>query len=1398
MNLKTTLALLVLVAVGGALVWLKPQLPGWLDPAPKAAPAADAGTRAEMASLRADRLRHIEVRRGDRVTVLDRTPDGWNMPGNWPTRTAEAQALAEAIAGLRSRFEPEPITSDADLAKKGLNPPALTLSVSTDAKTNYLALGEEMVGADQFARATYLRLDQRPEVVRLASGLIAQFDRPPDYYQQRRLFPGERVVKDADSAEKVERLAARSVTVEEKKNAAAPITLVRGKDDTWELEQPVRDRLDSRARDALLAAVPDVWAENFVTTDPAAVGALAAAGMDPQPFLAAAVARFWTTTKGLEAKSGLYAPERVLTVSRADGIPVTLLIGRPSGSRARKVLRPPPPGMPPNMPAREREETVFDEYRYAKLKDNDQVFEIKADKLKDVFVALDTLREPQVASFNNADARGVEITQGSQKIVLAKDKERWRLTEPVQADADSAKVTDLLSKLSGLQARDKDVIDKEDPKKYEINKDSPQVKVTLEEETKERDSKGDKIKKTRTLVVRLGKHDTAAKKLYVMVDDWPRINAVDESLDALVRRPAVAFRGKRVFDFFASDLAKLEVQRGNEKYTLERTKDGWRLLSPAATDADGLKVDQLASNLSALEVLEYADEAPRAEDLGPKYGLDKPALSVRLEFSDKTKPARILQVGKGRGSKPGTFARLAEAPEKVTPVFVLPKDVHDSLDRDSLAYLPAQLWQLLSEDITAVRVHREKEDEYRLSRDGSGWKITGPFEATAQAATAGAMVNDLASPQAQSYKAHQAKDLAAYGLDKPHLSVTVSAKNGKEHTLLIGAPAGKDSPGRFAKLTSGSAVFVVADAVPRAADRAALELLEPVLLHLEENQVERVQGKGGDNAMTLEHKDEKWRVSEGPGAPFPADTDAVTSLAGLLAGLRAERFAAYGKDANWKKYGLDKPNATLTVRVKPQAGGPAEHTVELGGAIEGNGKARYARVDKGPGVAVLDAATAEVLTRTHLDYVNRHVLQFDTAQAQSLLRQQGDDVLEVVKKDDGWRLIKPADERADDKAVQDLLGQLGDLRARRIAAYPAKNLAPFGLDKPVVVTIKLAGSKPAEHVVKVGKPVSAASTDRFAQVDSGPAVAVLPAGLADRLTAGPIAFRDRNLARFADADTATLERGPRKATFRRVDGTWKLTEPLEGEAEHDEMDDFVNTLARLRADALVAEKPNPADLSKYGLEKPEARWRLAAGDKEVLNIALGNAEDHMQRRYARLAGRDLVFLLDPKLSAKALGEFRPRTVWNPSLDASQVESLRFGWARNPFVLEKGDGSTWQVAGKSQIKVNTETVNEVLAALAKLKLARYVLDKGADPRLFGLDKPELVLEVLTRNGKRTLEVGNFAEGTKSRYARIPGPERSDVFLVDEADCARIFLDTVGFTRPPTSSTPAVPSTPVGAK
>src|SRR5262245_57973082 len=217
MNLRTTLVLFAL-ALGGAVVWkLGPQLPARLDPRPSPPPAADAGTLTVFEEqFTPDKISRVEVSAsGKPAVVFVREGKSWTMPGGWPTRAGEVQELIDRLASLRSRFQPLPLTGEeGELKPYGLSSPACTVRIETNERKHQLAFGEGSVEENTFYRPTYVRLDQKPEVIRLGPGLLSVLARPAEYYRKRRLFPVVREFRSPDSSDKVERLDAERVTIE--------------------------------------------------------------------------------------------------------------------------------------------------------------------------------------------------------------------------------------------------------------------------------------------------------------------------------------------------------------------------------------------------------------------------------------------------------------------------------------------------------------------------------------------------------------------------------------------------------------------------------------------------------------------------------------------------------------------------------------------------------------------------------------------------------------------------------------------------------------------------------------------------------------------------------------------------------------------------------------------------------------------------------------------------------------------------------------------------------------------------------------------------------------------------------------------------------------------------------
>src|SRR5207248_2013976 len=110
------------------------------------------------------------------------------------------------------------------------------------------------------------------------------------------------------------------------------------------------------------------------------------------------------------------------------------------------------------------------------------------------------------------------------------------------------------------------------------------------------------------------------KQLAVRVDDWPRAHLVDDSVLSLMRRPALAYRGK-LFNFEPSELEQVVIERqGGRKVALTQTGSKWRMTAPAAAAVDATKATQLADALVKLEPVEYLSEDVNPAEVASKYG----------------------------------------------------------------------------------------------------------------------------------------------------------------------------------------------------------------------------------------------------------------------------------------------------------------------------------------------------------------------------------------------------------------------------------------------------------------------------------------------------------------------------------------------------------------------------------------------------------------------------------------------------------------------------------------------------------------------------------------------------------------------------------------------------------
>ncbi|WP_020475074.1 DUF4340 domain-containing protein [Zavarzinella formosa] len=1502
MNFRTTFVLLLVGGAVGALVWKRDTVSEMAGLAEKPINPQPRETSGTLGELRADRISAITVRvAGSTPVELTAAGPGLplELPGNWPVRRNEVGELIGVITNLKSRFQPIPMGTEENLRNFGLIASHNQSPIFADVVTRspegqiqliHLSFGQPLPapGGNPFLMPAFVRVNDEPSVYSVSQDVLAILRRPLDFYRKRQVFPEAERVKIADSARDTgsaqptflmtDAVTAINVSgpnggytltrVAPTPKPAPPVDKPTGEAilpasalaESWRLVSPVSDRADPVKLKNVLTAIPDLWVEQFIINpDPL----LSLTSFSPVLFGDMPLTSTIRYVGGVvEADSysqngpflditGLKNPPMTLAVTMADGSTRTLLVGKVSRTTKRTEPAPPPmiPGQPPSPPR-----VIEEPYYFAKLPNTPLVFEIKGERLKDVFLlppppegpkveftgkAHEQLRDANVVRFETEHVTGVEIRGPNQTLHLKKTKkdpkaesesartDRWDLTAPFRGLAETKQVTDLLDPLDRLAAKRGDIIDRAalhaitgsmgaiDLRLAGLTADQAiTVELTSDEKAKV---------PARTLLV--GKHDAAKKKFFVWSPATPnRINQVDDAAWAVIDRQPRAYRALKLFDLGDDRVESIRVAGAKGTFGLQETFDSkktYRLTEPVATETDTEKSAKLLADLGSLEATEYVYDPPGEKDLAAigaflgalgenllktasgSFGFDKPMATVTLNFGGpKEMPARQLVIGKARDGKPEYYARLDGSPS----VFTIKKEVPETLAAGSLGLLPTQLWNGSPDGLAVAEVNRGKETPYTLKQEGGTWKLTAPFEAAVDAPAVIPLATALSAVKAERYEAHVAKSLTEYGLDNPALRVRFTlterlvAKPGdepkettKERVLLIGKPEGEGKPGRFAKLEGDAnpAVFVLSDKTFADLDKPALELLNKKLLSLNPSAVTKLELTGPDGPITLEKQGNDWKPV---GAVFPVDRPTVDQLIRYLSNLTALKFAEYGPNLPFAKYGLDPASKPVTLKVSL---GMETHTLEIGKVAEGTPNDRYMRVDGGNAVGVLAVTTARDLSKGKLELADRGIFKFDPIDLQAIRRTMDGKDLELTMDAANWSITKPAKTAADQPMVEELADRLGNLRAERIADIEGKDLPKFGLDKPAA-TLKLEmigkGAKTVEKALKIGAPVDPAKPEgeRFAQAEGASTVVVLSAFMSKKMLADPIKFRERNLASFVTADKATVTRNGKDTTFEKVGGVWKVKQPAEGDAEDEGLRELLDLLARLRAEEIVAEKP--ADLKPYGLDKPD-RWKWFNGDKEVLNLLVGSPEKagdptkptETMRSYAKLDKGDMVVLLDMALSTKLRAEYRKRALWEP-LDVAQAMMVIVDTPEGPgsFKLTKGP-TGWIDPVNMGDKIDTAAVTDFLDAFAGLKAERFVdTDAKEGAKIFGLDPARKTITINTQGGQsRTLLLGRVDE-QKRVYGQSPG--RKDVFVLNAGDTAKINRDRVGFLVSPPKEEP----------
>jgi hypothetical protein len=369
-----------------------------------------------------------------------------------------------------------------------------------------------------------------------------------------------------------------------------------------------------------------------------------------------------------------------------------------------------------------------------------------------------------------------------------------------------------------------------------------------------------------------------------------------------------------------------------------------------------------------------------------------------------------------------------------------------------------------SSKIEELKVASDKGDVTTLKKEGGSWQLVAPLAVKADESEVSGIANALGQLEIVRVIDENPTNLNDYGLMTPRIEIDFKATGDKDfRKLSIGekSPTGSDL---FARRNDDKKVFLIPSFQETTLNRSAFELRDKTVLKFERDKVDGLEVKGGDKTLQVAKDNTQWKMTQ----PLHVGADYGT-VEGLLGRLQSAAMKSIvtetASPADLKKYGLDKPSATVDVKM-----GSARATLLVGSKAENN--TVYARDASKGSVVTIDSALLDELKKTPDDYRRKDVFEFRSYNVNRVefTRNAETVAFEKVKSDgkdaaEKWRRVSPNPADADKDKMDSLLNRVSNMRASSFVDSSAKT----GLNAPAMTVVAKFDEGKKEERVTFGK-----------------------------------------------------------------------------------------------------------------------------------------------------------------------------------------------------------------------------------------------------------------------------------------------------------------------------------------
>jgi len=404
-------------------------------------------------------------------------------------------------------------------------------------------------------------------------------------------------------------------------------------------------------------------------------------------------------------------------------------------------------------------------------------YEIKGEKTREEA----SEKEKRIFQFEEKDIAQLTVKNADGEFVLQKDKDNWKLVQPLAAKADKSSADSLASDIA--QAKSERALDEANPNFKNFGLEPAFVKIAV------------KLGSGQTHSLELGDKDFSSSSVFARIPGQNKILVLPSSLHSSATKKLFDFRDKNVLEFQRDQLKAMNILTKGKEYALEKATDDWSVKKPFESRADNTEINSIVGDLEFAKVEEFVDSPAELKT----YGLASPAVRVDLFLGDNRARETLLI-----GNKIDTNYYAKD--EARDAVFKIKEDLFKKLDFESTKIRDKKVLRFERANVKQIDIKVSGTEMSFFRGSDDKWKMSKPTGHQGKFISEYKIFWPLEDLEGKELVDNANLTDAKYGFASPSAQIKVVEKSGKTAEVILGK---LDNEQIFVKANSGTTVYKV-------------------------------------------------------------------------------------------------------------------------------------------------------------------------------------------------------------------------------------------------------------------------------------------------------------------------------------------------------------------------------------------------------------------------------------------------------------------------------------------------------------------------------------------------------------------------------------------------------------